>query len=348
MSESVVGRGDLAVRARRDEIDSKAREWMSYLYSGEMTEQGRSGFQAWLAESPDHRAAFQMLNDIWISLDRVHEIENGLLAAPQDSSGITQPFNGPTRSAWGRFARIAGSLALAAGVAALAILVTLHVTDPADERHLASEIGEIRALGLADGTQLVLRADSEIFASISREGRSVTIERGGAYFDVSREENRPFVVSAGDIDIRVRGTAFDVLKGPSSVTVSVTHGRVAVSNLTNQSRGRTVELNGGQQLTVESDGTFGAVTEFDPRQVLGWREGRFSYLNARLEDIIADINRYRTVKIAIEDEALKDLRITTMFRAENTDQMLAGIEATEPVTIIRSPSSITIQQRQQP
>jgi transmembrane sensor len=107
-----------------------------------------------------------------------------------------------------------------------------------------------------------------------------------------------------------------------------------------------VELTGGQQLTVEADGTFGAIVEFDPKRVLGWRDGRFSYFNARLEDIIADINRYRTVKIVIEDEALKDLRITTMFRVENAEQMLGGIEATEPVTIVRSSSSITIRRRQ--
>lgn len=321
-------------RARRDEIDSRAREWMSSLYSGKMTEQGRAGFQSWLAESPDHRAAFQMLNDIWTSLDRVRDIENGAMGVTQNSSNVAPPFKR-------RFMRICVNLTLAAGIAALAILATFHFTHPLDERHLASEVGEIRTLGLVDGSQLVLRADSEIVASMSRAGRSVTIERGGAYFEVSRDEQRPFVVSAGDIDIRVRGTGFDVLKGPSSVRVSVTHGRVAVAHLTH-----TVELTGGQQLTIAADGTFGAIVEFDPKQVLGWRDGRFSYINARLADIVADINRYQTVKVEIEDQALEDLRVTTMFRIENADQMLAGIEATEPLTIVRSPSSIAIRRRE--
>jgi transmembrane sensor len=333
-----------ATQARR-EIDAKAREWMSYLYSGEITEQGRAGFQAWLAESPDHQAAFQMLNDLWTSLDRVREIEDGSIEASRNSSNVTQPFERHVRSGWRRVLKIAANIGIAAGIAAMATFATLQLKDPVDERHLATAVGEIRTLGLIDGTQLVLRADTAIVASMSREERSVTIERGGAYFDVSKDETRPFVVSAGGIDVRVRGTAFDVLKGPSSVTVSVTHGRVAVSDLTDRNRS-AVELTGGQQLTVEADGTFGAITEFDPKQVLGWRAGRFSYFNARLEDIVADINRYRTVRISIEDEALKDLRITTMFRVENAEQMLAGIEATEPVTIVRSPSSITIRRRE--
>jgi transmembrane sensor len=341
MSETAMG--DVTMRARRDEIDAEARQWMSYLYSGETTEQGEAEFRAWLSQNPDHRAAFHMLNDIWTSLDRVRDIESGLVAAPPDSSKGIQPWKR-------RLARLAANVALAAAIAALAILATLHLMNPLDERRLASEIGEIRALGLIDGTRLVLRADTAVVASMSREGRSVVIERGGAYFDVSRDENLPFVVSAGDVDIRVHGTAFDVLKGPSSVTLSVTHGRVTVSKVTNQSRSgaRSVELTGGQQLTVAADGTFGAMVTFEPKNVLGWRDGRFSYSNARLEDIVADVNRYRSVKIEIEDQTLKDLRITTMFRIENADQMLAGIAATEPVTIVRSPSSISIRRREGP
>lgn len=350
MTDGGTSEMDPAVQARRDAIDVEAREWLTHLYAGEITEQVEAGFRAWLAQSPDHRTAFQELNDLWTSLDRVPEIEQGLLEGSANASQVATPFPGGLRSGWRRVLRRAAkagiAVGLVAGIAAMATLVTLHVARRADERQFATALGEVRTLGLTDGSQLVMRADTAIVTSMSEEERSVIIERGGAYFDVTKDENRPFVVSAAGVDVRVHGTAFDVLKGPSSVTVSVTHGRVAVSDVTNDSGAHTVELTGGQQVTVEADGTFGAVTEFDPQRVLGWRDGRLSYFNARLEDIIADINRYRTAKIGIEDEALKDLRITTMFRVEHTDQMLAGIEATEPVTIVRSSSSIMIRRRE--
>lgn len=338
---------DLATQARREVVDGKAREWLSYLYSGDITEQGRAGFLAWLAENPEHRRAFQMINDIWTSLDRVRDIENALPGESINSASLGKPTEAPVRSRWRRAWR---SAAIAAGLAAIVTFASLNFRDPIDRAHVTTGVGEIRALDLTDGSQLVLRPDTEIVASMSSEERNITLERGGAYFDVSRDEIRPFVVSAAGIDVRVHGTAFDVLKGPSSVTISVTHGRVAVSDHANRNRDgmHSVALTGGQQVTVAADGTFGAITEFDPKRVLGWRDGRLSYFNARLEDIIADINRYRTVKISIEDEKLKDLRITTMFRVENTDQMLAGIEATEPVTIVRSSSSIVISRRAAP
>lgn len=349
---------DRLMQARREDIDAKAREWMSHLYSGEITERGRAGFQAWLAESPDHQAAFQLLNDLWTSLDRVPHIESclvdsrlierGRFAPLPDASNVAKP--AAWRTVLQRAATVRIAAALVAGIAAIAALATLQIAGRADEHHFATQVGEVRTLDLDDGSKLVLRPDTAILTAISGEQRHVAIERGGAYFDVSRDESRPFVVSAGSVDVRVRGTAFDVLKGPSSVTVSVTHGHVAVSDRADppHSGAHTVELTGGQQLTVQADGTFGAIVEFDSQRVLGWRDGRFSYDNARLEDIVADVNRYRTEKIVIEDAALEDLRITTMFRADNVDQMLAGIQATEPVIVVRSSSAITIRRREQP
>lgn len=333
MSES-----DPAARARREAADTRAREWLGQLYSGDITEQDRHGFQAWLAEDPEHKRAFHTINQIWISLDRVSHIEDGLTEGSFGSTNLGKPAAAATR--WFQSWRNA---AIAAGLAAIVAFAGLNWRTPRDHAHFTTGVGEIRELDLTDGSQLVLRPDTEVVASISDEERNIIIERGGAYFDVSRDEDSPFVVSAAGIDVRVHGTAFDVLKGPSSVTVSVAHGRVAVAS--RNRGGHSVALAGGQQVTVNADGSFGTVTEFDPKRVLGWRDGRFSYFNARLEDIIADINRYRAVKISIEDEALKDLRITTMFRVENTDQMLAGIEATQPVTIVHSPSSIVIKRR---
>ena len=67
------------------------------------------------------------------------------------------------------------------------------------------------SLGLTDGSQLVMRADTAIVAAMSPEERSVTIERGGAYFDVTKDEDRPFVVSAGAVDVRA-GTAVPALE----------------------------------------------------------------------------------------------------------------------------------------
>lgn len=333
---------------RHDEVESKAREWMAYLYSGDATEQGCAEFRAWLAENPQHRAAFKTLNDLWTSLDLVRGIEDGPVDGPRQDAGLRQSIGGFRCFRRRRMLPIVVSAALAAGIAVVATLTVLRLSGPEEQQRFATAIGEVRTVGLTDGSQLILRADTAVRASMSRRRRSVVVERGGAYFDVMPDEARPFIVSAGETGVRVHGTAFDILKGPSSVTVSVTRGRVAVSDMTppDEGRPRLVELTAGQQLAAETDGSLGAVLGFDPEQVLGWREGRLSYDNARLEDVVADINRYRKLKIRIKEEKLKGLRITTTFRVEKADEVLAGIEATEAVTIVRLPSSVLIRSRE--
>lgn len=341
MTEATSGRD-------HDDVESKAREWMSYLYSGDATERGWEEFRAWLAQSPEHRVAFKALNDLWTSLDLVRGIEDRTADGRRQDSDLRQSVSSSRRVPRRRMLLpIIVSAATAAGIALVATLTFLRLFGLEEQQRFATAIGEVRTVELADGSQLVMRADTAIIASMSPRRRRVVVERGGAYFDVMSDRARPFIVSAGETGVRVRGTAFDVLKGPSSVMVSVTRGRVTVSDVTppEEGRPRIVELTDGQQLTAGMDGSLGAVVGFDPERALAWREGRLSYDNARLEDIVADINRYREVKIRIQDEKLKGLRITTTFRVEKADEMLASIEATEPVTVVRSPSAVLIQSR---
>jgi len=128
----------------------------------------------------------------------------------------------------------------------------------------------------------------------------------------------------------------------------VLRGRVAVANAMGSTSEppQVVELTAGQRVRVDAGGRFGPVTGFDETQLLSWRTGRFSYVDARLEDIVADINRYRSSKIHIEDDALRDLRVSTTFRIGQAEQMLAGIAVTEPVMIVRSPSGIVLRRRE--
>lgn len=363
-SEPGASRDAAALQAPRAVIEAQAREWLSWLYSGETSERDCRRFEAWLAERPAHRAALRELYALWTSLDRVPGIEQTLGQRPEQDLGAgahgvphaatSVPALRLPRRAWRptlarQRMRKVWKVSLAAGLAAMVALFALSPTgEPSVERHYRTDIGQTRAIEFTDGTHLVLRADTEIVASLSKARRSVVIERGGAYFDVAHDQARPFVVSTAGIEVRVRGTAFDVLRGPGSVTVSVLRGRVAVANAMGSTSEppQVVELTAGQRVRVDAGGRFGPVTGFDETQLLSWRTGRFSYVDARLEDIVADINRYRSSKIHIEDDALRDLRVSTTFRIGQAEQMLAGIAVTEPVMIVRSPSGIVLRRRE--
>ena len=317
----------------QDTIDGQAQDWMVFLYSGEATEQDQLNFKAWMKD-PSHKASFEMLDGVWESLDIIPDIE---ITAPDETNQNIGPL--PRR----KF--IFGSLGAVAASAFLFISVGLYA--PVTENHYATKTGEVRTVALGDGSVVTLRAETSISTFISKNKRAVVIERGGAYFDVKRDEDRYFRVSAGGAEVSVLGTAFDVLKGPQNVTVSVNEGSVLVENAfeatdERSTRRQTVQLEAGQQVKADTQGSLSSVKEFEASDVLAWRNGRLSYKSARLEDVVADINRYRKIKIYIVDEALKDLRIMSSFSVDNSDQMLRSIANTESAMITQLPDKVII------
>ena len=87
--------------------------------------------------------------------------------------------------------------------------------------------GEIRELTLAEGSRLVLDADTAIEVRLTAEERHVWLLRGAAFFEVTHT-GQPFVVHSGSGQIQVLGTAFEVRQQPSGHQVSVASGRVRV------------------------------------------------------------------------------------------------------------------------
>lgn len=80
---------------------------------------------------------------------------------------------------------------------------------------------------LASGDLAHLDAGSAIADDTEGHERKVALLRGGAFFDVSAN-GQPFVVSTGDVDVRVRGTSFEVSRLADGISVSVAEGRVDV------------------------------------------------------------------------------------------------------------------------
>lgn len=323
-------------KSLQENIDDQAQSWMVLLYSGEATEQDQADFQNWMNE-PSHKASFEMLDGLWESLDIVPDIE---IISSEETRQNTRYLRS-RKLMFGTIGAVAASIL---------IFIMINFYDPVTENHYATKTGEVRTVGLADGSKVTLRAETSLFTIISKNRRTVIIEHGGAYFEVKRDEGRYFRVTAGDAEISVLGTVFDVLKGPQDVTVSVNEGSVLVENKfeaidESSSMRQTVQLKAGQQVKAGKQGSLSSVKAFDAGDVLAWRNGRLSYKSARLEDIVADINRYRKIKIYIADDSLKDLNIMSSFNVDNSDQMLRSIANTEDVVITRSSEKIIISKK---
>jgi transmembrane sensor len=251
-------------------------------------------------------------------------------------------------------------LALAASVAILAVgwLVWRGYAQigAAPNTSFATRTAEHMDLHLPDGSRVVLGARSQLRIDYSSARRGVWLDHGEAFFSVKKDRDRPFVVHALDDVITAVGTAFNVRATEDRLTVAVTEGAVRVSdNLTRQragaaaqeSPGQGVRLSLGEQVsfvprvrTPSREGV--AISHFDPEEAIRWRAGWLIYRNEPLRYVIADVARYTTLTISVQDNVADELRFTGAVFKDNVDEWIAALPKVFPLAIRTSGAGVTI------
>lgn len=342
----------LPPREGDDGPEAAAARWLAYLYSGEATDAGRAEFAAWLHAAPAHARAYRQLQQTWRDL-AVPGVEGFFreAAPPAEAEVVRFEARRPRTRAAARTRR--GWLAAAAGLAAtVAVGIGVwraQLYDPVTSQVYVTAVGEVRTLALPDGSRLTLAAASQVQTEFARKRRHVDLLRGGAYFDVARDREAPFTVAVAATRVRVVGTRFEVDRASQHVRVSVAEGVVQVApaavGTPHPGTAGGVRLQAGQRVSASVDGRLGTVETFDPAQAAPWREGRLVYRNARLQDVVAEVNRYRTDKIVLADASLAELPITMAVRTDQTGALLEGLAATSPVVIERSDDRVVIRRK---
>jgi ferric-dicitrate binding protein FerR (iron transport regulator) len=191
------------------------------------------------------------------------------------------------------------------GPAPIATLLTKRTTERSEYKYLL----------LPDSTQVWLNASStlEYPEHFRADKREVTLS-GEAYFDVRHSGEAPFIINTGKISTTVLGTSFNIKAYPDRqhIIVSVSTGKVKVS----YNNVPLATLVKGQQVKVNSRLNTVEEKKIAPAEVAAWQRGNMSYDDEAIEDIIADLERLYNVKIRIDNDAIRSLKVSTSFRRE--------------------------------
>ncbi len=324
------------------DITSQARYWFVRLESGEVTPEEEAEFHRWLNQDRKHYLAFQDVDCFCQGLQGLEHL------AALDT--VTPVSLGERDSTWVRILDGVRSLSnWRVGVVATAVLVmlvtgALWLQPGVDPVLHSTKIAEVRDIELSDGSIISLGARSTLSVQYSEDERKVTLTGGEAFFSVTPDNFRPFVVQIDDARVRVVGTQFNVHIGPHHSSVSVKKGIVDVV----RPKPRLIPLLGkfwpqerhliaGQQIAVprEKGGALSDVRPVDLADPGSWRSGRLIYRNARLEDVVEDAQRYSPIDILLADSKLRDLTLTASFQAGQIDNMLNGLSELLPVSVDR-------------
>ncbi len=249
----------------------------------------------------------------------------------------------------------AGGAVAASFIAGLILFMPIISSDPSAstvqtassvERYTTS-VGERRTISQPDGSRIVLNTGSVVEVAYSPARRDIRLLSGQALFRVAHDPARPFVVVAGDRRITATGTAFDVRIGDNgAVAVTLIEGHVRVEPLRRQGSESAAPatsvdtLDPGERL-ASTNGNVQVATA-DIERETSWTRGQIIFRDDRMTDAIAEVNRYSTDRLVINDPRVASLRVSGAFSAGSTQNFVAAVTAFYPIEARRDSPGVTV------
>ncbi len=280
--------------------DDQALTWIGKLRAPERSIYLEAEFAVWLDQSADNKAAFDRALELWD------------LTAKMDVSSTETHLQRPYR-------RLV-PFATAASVMFATVMLVFALAIPT----LSTERGEQRRLTLADGTIAHLNTQSKVRVSYTAQTRNIEVLAGEIWFDVVRDESRPFVVSHGDNEVEVLGTAFAVRTLGEDLLVSVTEGRVA----TRKGAHEAVLLPSHQALLTPAGIERGS---FESSSLLAWRQGQLVFEDVSLPEVLSELSRYLPKNMVVADASLEATRVSAILHLTDQETMLDALGRALPI-----------------
>ncbi len=201
-------------------------------------------------------------------------------------------------------------------------------------------------LTLADGTNVWLNSDSKLKFLLHFVGnqRAVYLE-GEAFFEVTSDSLKPFVVKTAEANVKVLGTSFNVMNytDEAKVEVALLKGKVKFEDTRNR---QTRALVPGEVVRMDKASTSIVLTKEDVSRVSAWRTGYFYFENMSMEELVVKLERWYQVKFTFASEKVKQMRFTgAVTRYRDLEYVLKMIEKTRDISFVDFGDQIKIYEK---
>jgi len=293
---------------------------IQYFIQGNASSEEQKLLVEWLKENPENRRILFGEKDLWesaqINSEKLNQIEMEQWIELQERIAEAQDKSYRFRE----ILRIAAIIVIAIGAGWLGHFIY-------SENQTASQVeiktveafkGQIKEVFLADGTHIWLNADSKLLfpSNFNTDKREIELE-GEAYFEVTSNEENPFLVKTKNHTIKVTGTQFNVCEYPESNIIETTLVEGKVKIIT----GNIIkDLKPGQQSSFSTLTSEVRINKADFEIYTSWKEGRYEFKNEPIEKIIKIAERWWDVKINYPEAHFKYERISGVLRKHKTLQ----------------------------
>ena len=178
---------------------------------------------------------------------------------------------------------------------------------------------KILKISLPDGSMVWLQPKTQLsYNQSDRVYRQVNL-KGEAFFDVKRDEARPFLIYSGKMTTKVLGTSFNVKAYPETekFEVSVVTGKVSVMNESE----KEVFVTPKQQVILENKSDILTINELPKDKTFYWELASLTFDNTSMEEVVDNIEHNFNVKIYLNPN-LKNCRLSGNFNQEHLPTIL--------------------------
>jgi len=283
-------------RETAQEIDEAAAQWAARLDRAPLTADEERVLEAWLAGDVRRVGAFAKARAVALHAERARAL------GPQFDAAAFAPYVAERPNRRVAFGAIAAVLA--------GIVASGAIWSQMGAQVYATRIGQVLVAPLEDGSVVTLNTASEIEVNYSETRREIELVSGEALFDVAKNAARPFIVNAGDTQVRAVGTSFSVrrLEG-RPIEVLVSEGVVEV---THDGKVRRVAAN-VRAVAVAKTVDVATVAPAKVERQLAWRDGRLVFEGETLREAAREFERYSDTRIVIADREIAGRTITGLY-----------------------------------
>jgi transmembrane sensor len=339
-------------------VVAEASEWFIDFRAGDVDGEARLRFIEWLRRSPEHIQAYLEVSGVWSELPssdpegrfdiasliaRARNEPDVIPLSPVNPRLPPAPPVAEPRALRGlsrRPVQAAAAIVLLGCITALFLWINSDAT-----RSYSTGIGEQRTIQLLDGSTVELNARSRVMVRLTEHRRDVGLIEGQALFRVAKDKQRPFVVQAGDAQVRAVGTEFDVYKKQAETVVTVVEGRVETYSGPDGANAAAILISAGEQLTVLPH-TVTRPTHADTVAATAWLQKRLMFEETPLREVAEEFNRYNRRPLAIDDAELQSLKISGVYSSTDPASLINFLRSQNSIDVIETENQVRVVRRE--
>ncbi|WP_423129938.1 FecR family protein [Gaoshiqia sp. Z1-71] len=300
---------------------------------GTITESEKAELAEWLTD-PQHRTVYEEQKKLWASvgdLQKMKTIDQKRALKKVEA----RLFARPSAYYLKKLERAAAVLFIPLLLSALWMLYNSY--QPGNEIHetvfntIEVPPGTRSSFTLPDGTFVKLNAGSSLKYPVSFEKRERQVElTGEAWFEVKKDEHRPFLVSTSDINIKVLGTSFNCNAYPNAAQIetALVEGKIEISGKSGKNKflmePGELAVFSKQEKTIEK-------TQTNLDKHIAWTSGKLMFRDDPMTTVIEKLGRWYRVEFRVEDPEILNYTYSATFSGESLDQVLKMLALSAPI-----------------